>query len=266
MDKQEPGRFWLRLLPIAIIALGLALALASGLHRSFSLEGMIAGREALAQRVAAHPSGALAAYVALYACVTAVSLPGASLLTIAGGLVFGAWLGGAFAVIGATIGATLLFLAARTSVGAIVAAKAGPRVNALRAGFQKDAVSYLLFLRLVSLFPFWLVNLALALVGVRLWTFIWTTFVGIIPGTFAYALAGAGLDSLVIAQRKAFEACVAAGQQGCVMTISPYHLVTRELILAFAALGLMALAPVALRRWREARGAKALAKHRSPDV
>ncbi|MDB5570511.1 MAG: hypothetical protein JWN93_1694 [Hyphomicrobiales bacterium] len=266
----EPARrsAWLRYAPLGLIGTALAVALLAGLHRSFSLEALVAGREALSGQVAAHPAWALAVYVGLYVAVTALSLPGASLLTVAGGFVFGGLWGGAFAVVGATMGATLLFLAARTSLGASVAARAGPRVAAFRAGFQKDAVSYLLFLRLVSVFPFWLVNLALAVVGVRLWTFVWTTFLGIIPGTFAYALAGAGLDSVAAAQRKAFEACVAAGQQPCAMTLSLHNLVTRELILAFAALGLVALVPMALRRWREARAARQTPKppRRSPDV
>ena len=89
--------------------------------------------------------------------------------------------------------------------------RAGPWLQKFRAGFQRDAISYLLFLRLVPVFPFWLVNLALATTGVRLWTFTWTTFVGIVPGAIAFALAGAGLDSIAQAQKRVYEACVAAG-------------------------------------------------------
>jgi len=247
----------LRLLPLVLIAAALGWTLAQGYHRLLSLDYLYLSRELLARAVAADPLRAALAYVALYAVVTGLSIPGAALLTVAGGFVFG-WAGGAAgAVVGATVGATGLFLAARTSLGAALASRSGPRLDRFRAGFERDAVSYLLFLRLVSLFPFWLVNLALATLGVRLWTFVWTTFLGIIPGTIAYALAGAGLDSVMAAQRRAYDACMAAhsaaSAAACQATPGLRDLVTPQTIAAFAALGLVALAPVFLRRWREAR-------------
>ena len=121
----------------------------------------------------------------------------------------------------------------------------------------QDAASYLLFLRLVPAFPFWLVNLAPALLGVPLRTFVWTTAVGIIPGTFAYSFAGAGLDSIAAAQKQAFLACVATGATDCKAHIYLHQLVTKELVLAFAALGVVALIPVVIKRWRARRTAGA---------
>lgn len=246
------GSRWLRLIPLAILVLALAAAFASGATNHLTIENLLASREALSGFIARNLPLALISFVAVYAMAVAVSVPGASLLTLSGGLLFGGWLGGAAAIVGATAGATLLFLAARSSLGAFLTQRAGPGIERLRAGFQKDAVSYLLFLRLVSLFPFWLVNLALAVTGVKLWTFVWTTFIGIIPATLAFALAGAGLGSIADQKQRAYEACLAAqGAQGaCSLGISPQDLVTRETLIAITALGIMALIPVVLRRFR----------------
>jgi uncharacterized membrane protein YdjX (TVP38/TMEM64 family) len=180
----------------------------------------------------------------------AFSLPGALLLTIAGGFLFGGLVGGSVTVFSATAGAALIFLAARSSLGVMLRNRAGPSLAKFREGFERDAASYLLFLRLVPLFPFWLVNLAPALLSVPFKTFVWTTFVGIMPGTFAYSFAGAGLDSVAAAQKQAFDACVASGAKDCKAHIYLNQLVTKEMIIAFAALGFVALIPVLLRRWR----------------
>ena len=251
----EKGRrsLWLRLAPLVILALALGAALASGAASYLKLENLLASREALAGMIERNLPLALALFVLAYAAVVAASIPGASLFTLSGGLLFGGWVGGAAAVIGATSGAMLLFLAARTSLGAVLTERAGPKIERLRAGFQKDAVSYLLFLRLVSVFPFWLVNLALAVTGVKLWTFVWTTLIGIMPATFAFALAGAGLGSIADQKQRDYEACLAAKGAACSFGISPQDLVTRETLIAITALGLMALIPVILKRLRRAK-------------
>ena len=256
-DKQTGrARKWLRLLPLALVGGALALILMSGAHKQLGLENIFASRDALAGLIDDNRPLALLGYVVLYAIVAGLSIPGAALLTIAGGFLFGGVTGALGAIVGATAGATGLFLAARSSFGAALAGRAGPWLQKFRDGFQRDAVSYLLFLRLVTLFPFWLVNLALATTGVRLWTFIWTTFVGIIPGTFAFALAGAGLDSVAQAQKRVFEACVAGAgglAANCQFSLSPQQLVTRELLIALTALGFVALLPPVLRLWRARR-------------
>jgi uncharacterized membrane protein YdjX (TVP38/TMEM64 family) len=249
-----PRSPWLRLAPLVVLALALAVALASGAAGYLSLENLLASREALSGAISRNLPVALAVFVLAYAAIVAASIPGASLFTLSGGLLFGGWIGGAAAIVGATAGATLLFLAARSSFGAFLTQRAGSKIERLRQGFQKDAVSYLLFLRLVSVFPFWLVNLALAVTGVKLWTFVWTTFVGIMPATLAFALAGAGLGSIADQKQKEFEACVAAaGASACSLGVSPQDLVTRETLIAITALGLMALIPVVLRRLRPAK-------------
>src|SRR5260370_9098079 len=122
-------------------------------------------------------------YIVVYATLVGLLGPGAAILTIGGGLLFGTWVGGLCAVIGATLGGTAIFLAARAGLGAL-AQRAGRLVGKLEAGFRADAFNYLLVLRLVPIFPFWLINLVPALVGVRLPTYMLATLLCIVPGTF----------------------------------------------------------------------------------
>ena len=136
-------------------------------------------------------------------------------LTLLGGFLFGWLVGGAAAAVAATIGATGLFLIARTSIGDALLHRAGSRVQRLAAGFREDAFSYLLFLRFLPVVPFWITNLASALFGVPLKTFFLATQIGVIPATYAFAVAGSGLDSVIDAQSRAREACLAAGGTDC---------------------------------------------------
>jgi uncharacterized membrane protein YdjX (TVP38/TMEM64 family) len=239
-----------RYLPLVVLLLALVAIWYSGLTRYLSFEFLLQSRADLDRLIASNLPLALLIYAGAYILVVALSVPGALVLTIAGGFLFGGWTSGAITVVAATIGATLVFLAARTSLGQTLAHRAGPWMERLRAGFTEEAASYMLFLRLVPVFPFWLVNLAPALLGVSLRTFVWTTLVGILPGTFAYSLAGAGIDSVAAAQQQAYDACIQAGRESCTLSISPQQLVTRELILAFAAIGLVALIPVAVKKLR----------------
>lgn len=242
-----------RYVPIGLIILAIIGFFLAGGQQYLSFSKVMESRDRLAAFVSEHWALAIATYVGVYVLAIALSLPGALALTIIGGFLFGGWVGGIVTICAATLGATLLFLAARTSLGESLAARIGPRLSRLRQGFQEDAVSYMFFLRLVPVFPFWLVNLAPALLGVPLRTFVWTTFLGVIPGTLAFSLAGAGLDSVAISQREAFDACIAAGKQNCTFSVSPGDLVTGELLLAFAAIGVAALIPVVYKKWRAAR-------------
>ena len=132
----------------------------------------------------------------IYAAVTAFSLPGGAFMTITGGFLFG-WLGGGLIVVfGATIGATALFLMARTALGGFLGSRTGPFLKKMEEGFRRNAMCYLLVLRLIPIFPFWLVNLVPAFLGVSTTTYVIATFLGIIPGTFVYASVGNGLGAL----------------------------------------------------------------------
>jgi uncharacterized membrane protein YdjX (TVP38/TMEM64 family) len=233
-----PGRPRLRatrLAPLAAIAAGFVLFFAFGLHRHVTFETLRDSRAALSAWVAAHEALAPLLYILAYAVVVACSLPVGLLATPIGGFLFGTLLGGTYAVIGATIGATALFLAARSALGELLRAKAGGALARFEAGFRENAFAYLLVLRLIPLFPFFLVNLAPAFLGVPLATFVAATFVGIIPATFVYASVGAGLGAV-------FDAG-AEPDFGIVLT--------PPVLGPLLGLALLALAPVAYRHFKK---------------
>ena len=235
---------------LAAVALAVAVAIAMGWHRQVSLEALIRHRAMLAALVADRQIAALAAFIAFYALAAGCSLPGVVFLTIGGGAVFGGIVGGFAAVIGATLGATGVFLIAKTALGSVVARWMGPLATRLAGGFREDAFHYLLFMRLVPVFPFWIVNLLPALCGVRLGTYVVATAIGIIPATFAFAFFGAGLDSVLAAQLAHYRACVAAGEADCRLEFDVTMVLTPQLIVGLVALGIAALIPVAVRRLR----------------
>lgn len=239
--------------PLALLVAVASLVYAAGAYEYLSLAAVAEHRDNLQSFVAENRLAAIAGYALVYMAAVALSIPGAVLLTVLGGFLFGWLVAGLLVVVAATAGATIVFLVARTSLGNVLARRAGPRLNALAKGFRDDAFSYLLFLRLVPAFPFWLVNLAPALFNVPLATFVAATLVGIVPGTFAFAFLGSGFDSIIAEQTAVFEACVAAGRRDCEMTFEAGALLTPELIAAFVALGVVALIPVIVRRVRARR-------------
>lgn len=235
----------------AILLLLMAVGYLLGLHKYLTLEAIAEHRAALETFTRENGLLALALFMGVYVAAVALSVPGASVLTVAGGLLFGWFVAGIAVVFSATLGATLFFLVVQTAVGASLVSKTHPKLAAIREGFVRDAFHYLLFLRLVPAFPFWLVNIAAAVAGMRLRTFVAATAIGIIPATFVFAYVGEGLDSVLDAQMKAHAACMAEkGESACPFELSLSSLVTTELLIAFAALGVLALVPVALRRWR----------------
>lgn len=249
------SRLTRRLLPLIILLAVGAFVFWQGWHRYLTFEHLAASRGLLKSFIHQNYLLTLLGYMTIYAVAVALSLPGGIFLTLTGGFLFGWLIGGIATAVAATVGATILFLIAKTSLGQPLAARAGPRLGRLRQGFQEDAMSYLLFLRLVPLFPFWLVNLAPALLGIRLRTYVLGTFFGIIPGTFAFSFAGAGLDSIIAAQRQAYENCLTqqAGDAAreCAFRLNPSALLTTEMVLALVALGAIALLPTLLRRLRK---------------
>ena len=194
-------RLWIGLGLIALVA---ALR-AGGVGDHISLDTLARHRAALDALVARNFMLVALGYLGLYVAVVALSLPGAVVLTLAGGFLFGALAGTALTVAAATIGATLVFLLARRLFGSDALDRLGPRAQALGAAIRRNAASYLLVLRLVPLFPFVLVNLVPAFAGVRLPVHVATTAIGILPGTAVFSLAGAGLGE-VLARGEAFDA------------------------------------------------------------
>ena len=256
--KSEPwvSRLW-RYAPLAIVLALTAVVLAMGWHRELSLETLVRYRMAFEDLVAAHGLIAVLAFVAVYIAVVTLSIPGAVYLTITGGLLFGAAYGALASFTGATIGATVLFLMALTAFGELLIRRAGPRAARLAEGFREDAFSYLLFLRLVPLFPFFLVNLVPALAGVRLAPFLAATAIGIAPATIVFALVGSSLDSVIATQTAGYRDCLAAGRTDCMVAFDIYSVLTPTLIAALVGLGVLALIPVAVKRWRGRRIASA---------
>jgi uncharacterized membrane protein YdjX (TVP38/TMEM64 family) len=184
-------------LPLALLCAGFAAFFALGWHRHVSFEAIRMHRGMLMDWVDRWGMMAALAYIAGYAAMAAFSIPGGALATIAGGYLFGLWLGAAASVVGATLGAVTVFLAARTALGDFLRAKTGGALKRMEEGFRRDAFSYLLVLRLVPIFPFWLVNLVPAFCGVSLRTYALATLIGIVPGSLVFASVGSGLGALL---------------------------------------------------------------------
>lgn len=213
----------------------------SGLGDLLTIETLKTHRTVLVDWVSTHVLLAAAAYVATYIVAVAFSVPGATFLTLSGGFLFDALFGTALTVVGATIGATLIFLFAKILFGESALDRLGDRATRLAANIRANASSYLLMLRFVPLFPFFLVNLVPAFAGVRLSTYVITTLVGIIPGTTVFSLYGAGLGRLL--------------DEG--KPISPASVLTPEIVLGLIGLGILSLAAIPARKWLERRSAMA---------
>lgn len=206
----------------------------TGVLDYLSFDALAEHREWLVGEVARLGIVAALIFVGIYAVCTALSLPTGLLLSTVGGFLFGTWWGGLLNVAGATLGATAVFLAARTVLGEALRSRAGPWLGRLETGFRENALSYMLVLRLVPLFPFWLVNLAPAFLGVRTSTYVTGTFFGIMPGAFVFASVGTGLGTIL-----------ARGA-----TPDGSALLEPKVILPIAGLALLALLPVLLKRLR----------------
>lgn len=238
--------------PAGLLVALMALAYATGLHRQISLTAVADNRDALKQFVSDHWFLALAAYAAVYVAITVAALPAAAAISIAGGFLFGWLVSAPLSAASATLGASIAFRIVRTTAGRALAAKAGPVLARLQKGFAEDAFHYLLALRLMPVVPFFIVNVVAGLSQVRTATFVAATGLGIIPGALAYAWLGTGLDSIIAAQRQAYEACRAANTASpCRFVLEPSALLTPQLVAAFFGLAVIALLPLLLRRvWR----------------
>lgn len=240
-EAHQPGaiRFLTarRIIPLAIILCGITAFFGFGLHSYVTFDTLKENREWLLAQVAEHRILTVLIFIIIYAAVAGFSLPGATVVSITGGFLFGLWYGTAWNVIGATIGAVLLFIAARTIFGDVLYRKIGPWLEKIDSNFQENAFNYLLFLRLVPLFPFFVVNLVPAFVGVSLRTFVITTFIGIIPGGFVYTLFGAGLGAI-------FD----RGDE-----FSASQAVTPEIVAGLVGLAVLSLLPAVVKIWRAKR-------------
>jgi uncharacterized membrane protein YdjX (TVP38/TMEM64 family) len=186
-------RFW----PAALLLIAIAAAWVAGLSQHIGWAALARHQAALLAWVASHPVTAPLLYLLIYAVAVLLSLPESAVLTMAAGLLFGTLSGGILAVLGSSAGAIALFLAVRYHLADALAARRGRFLDAVRLGLRRDGFSYLLAVRLVPAFPFWLVNLAAALSGMRLVPYATATVLGIIPATFVYASIGTGLGDVL---------------------------------------------------------------------
>jgi uncharacterized membrane protein YdjX (TVP38/TMEM64 family) len=227
----KPTALWVRLWPAYVILIGLGLALSQGWHEYLTLDSLSANAVTLDAMVRENFLIVFALYILVYAAATTFMVPG-SALTIAGGFLFGLLIGTPATVIGATIGASILFFASKTSIGAVLRDVAGPFIEKMRAGFAENPVSYMFALRLIPIFPFAAVNIAPGLLGAKYRDYLLTTFFGIIPGTLAYTWIGAAVKGTLLAGGTPDIGSLAA-----------------NFVPAFLALGLVSLLPVAYKKF-----------------
>jgi uncharacterized membrane protein YdjX (TVP38/TMEM64 family) len=223
----------------ALILTSIVAIFAFDLGSYLSFQNLADKRQWLVDAVAANTALAVIAFIGIYMLAVAFSVPGATILTLSGGFLFGTIFGAAYAVIGATLGATGLFLVARTSFGEIFRSRTEGSLVKLKEGFGRNALSYLLFLRLVPLFPFFLVNLAAAFLDVPTRTFVFGTGIGIIPGALVFASVGNGLG-VVLDRGEAPDLGI---------------LFAPPIFLPLMGLGLLSLLPILMKRWRSRKRA-----------
>lgn len=234
--EKAKGRF-LRFLPLGLIALAFLLFYLIGGTSYINLDLIVQSRDHLKELTLHHSLAASLIFALVYLVAVAFSLPIATLLSLIGGFLFGVVLGGVLVAISATLGATLVFLAARSAFGTNLVRKVGTRREQFAKSFEKGAFSYLLALRLAPVFPFFVVNIAPALFKVSLQTFMLSTAIGILPGVFALTYLGAGLDASV----------ALAVEQGRQLQLTDF--VTARLTLALLILSFLSILPLLWRNW-----------------
>lgn len=195
-EVKSGGVGFKKIIPLIVLVAIIAAFFGLELNQYLSFEALRDNREELIQWSQANQMMAVGGFIFIYAVVVALSLPGATWMTLAGGFVFGTIQGTLLVVSAATLGAVLIFIVARYCLADFFKSKAGKAADKMEQGFKSNALSYLLFLRLVPLFPFWLVNLVPAFLGVPLRTFAIGTFFGIIPGTAVFCSVGNGLGAV----------------------------------------------------------------------
>lgn len=188
-----------RLLVLILITVLVGLFFALDLQQYLTLENLKSEQDNLNRYFQNNPLQLISIYMALYIIMAALSLPGALLMTVAGGAIFGLGVGTIAVSFASTIGATLAFLASRFLLKDVVQNRFGNRLSAINNGFEKDGPFYLFTLRLIPLFPFFVINLVMGLLPIRAWKFFLVSQVGMLPGTMVYINAGeqiASIDSL----------------------------------------------------------------------
>jgi uncharacterized membrane protein YdjX (TVP38/TMEM64 family) len=228
LESPSDRKTWLRWLILFLIVAALAGFYALGLQEYFDWDYVRSHLTDFKAWVADHYLFAIAAFFILYAVITGLSLPVAPILSLLAGALFGRFLGTGIVLLAATVGSTLAFLSSRFLLRDWVQRRFGSRrLQVFNRGVAKDGAYYLLTLRLVPLFPFFLINLGMGLTAIRTWTYFWVSLFGMLPGTFLYVNAGQALATLE----------------------SPRDILSAETIFSLALLGVLPL----LIRWGLAR-------------
>ena len=236
---EKKSSILIRLWPVYIIAGALGAAWYFGLFQLLSIDTLKDNYQGLRDFVTANPVLAYGSFIGIYAVATTLMMPGALWITIAGGLMFGL-LGGTLATIaGATLGASILFFAAKTSIGTTLRKIAGKYVDKIEGEFKKNEVSYMFAMRFVPAMPFPVANIAPALLGAKYRNYLLTTALGIVPGVLAYTWIGAGAGEVF-----------AAGEDLDLASVS------LQLLPAFVALLVVSLIPVAYKKLAGRKAAK----------
>jgi uncharacterized membrane protein YdjX (TVP38/TMEM64 family) len=188
---------WTKTLPLLALMLGLAAFFYFRLYEYISFQALKTHRELLLLWSKQNMTLFVTAFIVVYVLLTAFCVPVMIFMTITGGFIFGPFWATLYVAIGATTGATITFLATKTALAAFLREKTGGWFKKISSEFENNAVSYMLFLRLVPLFPFFVVNIITGFLGIRLRVFVITTFFGALPGTFVYALLGGGVGSVL---------------------------------------------------------------------
>ncbi|WP_375407779.1 TVP38/TMEM64 family protein [uncultured Methylobacterium sp.] len=247
-NRETRLRAGLRWAPLGLLLAVSLAVLASGASRFVGLDQLLASRAWLAAAVSENPPRAMAAAWLAYVAFVVVSIPASVILTVIFGFLFGTTVGACLAVAAATTGAVIVFSIGRWAAADLLARRAGPRLSGLADGFRRDAFGYIVVLRLLPVFPFWLTNLAPAAFGVRLRSFASATLIGLTPGAFVYAATGAAIEGVVAAHEATKAACLTAGG-ACDDALSFTAFVTPKTLAGLGTLAAFALASIALRHW-----------------
>lgn len=259
--KATSGRSFpvLRILLLGALA-AIAVTVFLAVREYVSLQSLAEHRLALRALVAENFVLAMVLYVATYTLAILFLFPTALALTLTGGFLFGWQIGAVLTLISATTGATIVFLLARTTLAEPLVRRTGPWLCRVREGFQKDAFSYLLFLRLVPAFPFWFMNLAPALLGVSLRDYVLATVLGILPGTLAFSFIGSGIDGVLAMHHQAYLDCLIETpppDMPCRFDLDPSAFVTPQLLVALILLGVIAILPAIVKRLWKSKASRA---------
>lgn len=224
-----------RAVPLIILVSGLVAFFALGLKEYLSFDALLDNRTWLSDFVANNVLFSAIVFLVLYTTIVAFSIPGAAVMSVTGGFLFGQWYGLLYNVSAATLGSAFLFIAARWAIGESRNKRMDRWLDRMEKGFRNNAFSYLMALRLVPVFPFWAVNLGSAILGVRFPTFILATFLGIIPGGFVFSTFGSGVSGIL--------------ESGEMITLSA--ILTPQIITGLIGLALLALLPVAVKHFKK---------------